>query len=327
MSFTLGSLFDGLGGWLIASIHNNVTPIWASEIENFPIAVTKHHFPNVKHLGDARKINGAEIEPVDILCAGTPCQNLSVAGNREGLEGQESSLFYQATRILKEMRKATNGEYPKYFVWENVYGTFSSNRGYDFKAVLEEITETNIPMPKSSKWANAGMVRSSKCGVAWRVLDAQYWGVPQKRKRIFLVADFGDGRSKEIFFESEGLFGGFAESNKERKDIAEGVRESIKNSSKYIVYMNNKFGGFAETDKAQTLKASGGDIGGGSENLVQSFDTVRKLTPLECERLNGLPDNYTLIDDKSCNNTARYKALGNGMAQPCADFIISCLVR
>lgn len=175
---TLGSLFDGIGGWQLAAVRNGVEPLWSSEIDPFPASVTKEHFPNTIQLGDVTKINGAEIPPVDIICAGSPCQDLSIAGKRAGLEGGRSNLFYQAMRIVREMRRKTNGTYPKFFVWENVLGAFSSNNRRDFEAVLEEIGQTDIPMPASGRWARAGMVRSPKCGIAWRVLDAQFWGVP-----------------------------------------------------------------------------------------------------------------------------------------------------
>ena len=117
---TLGSLFDGIGGWLLAAAGCGIKPVWSSEIDEFPMAVSKYHFPDVEQLGDITKINGAEIEPVDIICAGSPCQNLSMAGNRKGLDGEESGLFIHSVRIVREMREATNGEYPKWFVWENV---------------------------------------------------------------------------------------------------------------------------------------------------------------------------------------------------------------
>lgn len=188
---TLGSLFDGIGGWQLAAVRNGVKPLWSSEIDPFPASVTKAHFPDTVQLGDVTKINGAEIPPVDIICAGSPCQDLSIAGKRAGLEGERSNLFYQAMRIVREMREKTNGLYPKFFVWENVLGAFTSNDRRDFQAVLEEIGQTDIPMPASGRWARAGMVRSPKFGIAWRVLDAQFWGVPQHRERIFLVAGFG----------------------------------------------------------------------------------------------------------------------------------------
>lgn len=187
---TLGSLFDGIGGWQLAAVKNGVKPLWSSEIDPFPASVTKAHFPDTIQLGDVTKIDGAEIAPVDIICAGSPCQDLSIAGKRAGLEGDRSNLFYQAMRIVREMREKTNGVYPKFFVWENVLGTFTSNNRHDFQVVLEQIGQTDIPMPASGRWARAGMVRSKGCGIAWRTLDAQFWGVPQHRERIFLVAGF-----------------------------------------------------------------------------------------------------------------------------------------
>ena len=203
MMLTLGSLFDGIGGWLISAKRNGIRPVWASEIESFPIAVTKHHFPDVIHLGSVTDMNGDEVEPVDIITSGSPCQDLSVAGKRKGLKGERSGLFFESVRVVREMRAATGGLFPSFYVWENVPGAFSSNKGRDFLAVIEALTEAAVPMPKSGKWANAGMVRSRRCDVSWRVLDAQYWGVPQRRKRIFLIADYrtiGE-RRPEVFFE------------------------------------------------------------------------------------------------------------------------------
>ena len=210
MKLKLGSLFDGIGGWPLAASKYGISPVWASEIETFPIAVTEKHFPSMKQLGDITAINGTDIEPVDIICMGSPCQDLSVAGKRKGLSGARSGLFMDAVRIVREMREATNGKYPKFVIWENVPGAFSSNKGNDFRAVLEEITESSIPMPKSGRWATSGMVRSSSCEVAWRILDAQYWGVPQRRKRIFLVADFRGQCSAEILFKPESVSGNIA---------------------------------------------------------------------------------------------------------------------
>lgn len=205
---TLGSLFDGIGGWQLAAVKNGVKPLWSSEIDPFPASVTKAHFPGTIQLGDVTKIDGAKIAPVDIICAGSPCQDLSIAGKRAGLEGERSNLFYQAMRIVREMRRKTNGVYPKFFVWENVLGAFTSNARRDFQSVLEEIGQTDIPMPASGKWAKAGMVRSKKCGIAWRTLDAQFWGVPQHRERIFLVAGFGKwGGYAQVLFEPKGMPG------------------------------------------------------------------------------------------------------------------------
>ena len=219
----MGSLFDGIGGFPLAAQRHGINPVWASEIEKWPIKVTKKHFPGMKHLGNITQINGAEIEPVDIITFGSPCQNLSVAGKQEGLKGEQSCLFYEAIRIIREMRRETNGRYPRYAIWENVPGAFSSNKRQDFRAVLEKITQTEIPMPESGRWANAGMVRGNGYSVAWRVLDAQYWGVPQRRRRIFLVADFRGQSAPEILFECEGMSGDITESGKEGQGTAAGV--------------------------------------------------------------------------------------------------------
>lgn len=169
----------------------------------------------MKHLGDITKMNGFSTPPVDVITFGSPCQDLSVAGKRAGLAGERSGLFMEAVRIIKEMREATNGEYPKYAVWENVPGAFSSNKGEDFRAVLEELagikeTGISIPRPDKSKWAKAGLITGDDWSIAWRTMDAQHWGVPQRRLRISLVLDLTGGRAGEILFEPESLRGHFA---------------------------------------------------------------------------------------------------------------------
>ena len=522
--------------------------------------MTKHHFPDVVQLGDITKLDGVRLWPVDIICAGSPCQDLSVAGKQEGLKGERSGLFRDAIRLVRDMRRASGGQAPRFFVWENVPGAFSSNKGLDFRAVLEEITETEIPMPENNKWADAGLVEWDGGSLAWRVLDAQYWGVPQRRRRIFLVADFGGHSAGEILFESKGLPRDIAESGEARERFAPRIESStggasvvrmragcagggkgalvsrersltlaantndqvlftgncltpwdcqakriykndgvfpalqsmeingekpgsvyvpdkarsltVKASGSFcadgrgpdvvatgydayqhhnwrksdtvgpltadgshvrgdtplvaagfkvgnsgaahsigyavetsptlsamdsgnkpavavydmthadevmrkvpdgraptlnarmgtggnqvpvvsycvgngqlhqgisdkdgalncmhdqqaVMFTAGSFAGYQATEQSGSLKASGGDIGGGSESIVcQKF--VRRLTPLEAERLQGLPDFYTLIDDKTCSDTARYKALGNGMAQPCADYVIKRIVE
>lgn len=207
---TLGSLFDGSGGFPLGGLLSGITPVWASEIEPFPIRVTTKRLPFMKHYGDVSRMDGGKIEPVDIITFGSPCQDMSIAGRREGLDGSRSSLFYEAVRIVKEMRCATDGKYPRYIVWENVPGAFSSNKGADFQSVLEEICSVKgyeIHTPRSAKWPAAGEIVADDFSLAWRVFDAQYWGVPQRRKRIYLVADFAGGSAGKILFESEGVSG------------------------------------------------------------------------------------------------------------------------
>jgi len=211
---TLGSLFDGSGGFPLGGLLAGITPVWASEIEPFPVRVTTKRMPFIKHYGDVSAMNGGKIEPVDIITFGSPCQDMSVAGKRSGLDGERSSLFYEAVRIIKEMRCATNGKYPRYAVWENVPGAFSSNGGEDFKAVLEallSVKSETVSVSRPERWPSAGEILGDGYSLAWRVLDTQYWGVPQRRKRIYLVADFAGGSAGKILFESEGVSGYSAE--------------------------------------------------------------------------------------------------------------------
>ena len=224
-NYKLGSLFDGSGGFPLAGALCGIEPIWASEVEPYPIAVTHSRFPTMKHLGDISKVNGADIEPVDIITFGSPCQDLSVAGKQAGLkhtgngdeETTRSGLFMEAVRIIKEMRQATNGKYPTFALWENVPGAFSSNRGGDFRVVLEELIKivepgAVVPEVPQNGWPHADNYLGDGWSLAYRVLDAQYWGVPQRRRRIYLVLDLGGERARNILFEREGLRGYFTQS-------------------------------------------------------------------------------------------------------------------
>ena len=227
---TLGSLFDGSGGFPLGGLLAGITPLWASEIEPFPIRVTTKRLPSVKHLGDISAVDGAEIAPVDIITFGSPCTDMSVAGKRAGLGGQQSCLFYQAIRIVKEMRCATDGKYPRFIVWENVPGAFSSNKGEDFKAVLEAVCSVkdesiSVPGPPKGRWANAGSIVADGFSLAWRVFDSQFWGIPQRRKRIYLVADFAGGSAGKVLFESEGVSGYSAEGFRAWQGAAGGAAE------------------------------------------------------------------------------------------------------
>ena len=385
---TLGSLFDGIGSWMFIAERLGIKPLWSSEIEAFPMKVSKAHFPDVKQLGDIRYINGTEVEPVDIITFSSPCQNLSVAGNRVGLHGKESSLFHEAIRIIREMRGATNGEYPKFIVWENVKNAFGTNQGNDFRTVLEEISETDIPIPRSGRWASAGLVRSKNCDISWRLFDARGWGVPQRRKRIFLIADFrsnnvGRGRFAEVLFKSKSVPWNTSESRSEECNPSDCTKESARNTIYDMTHASEAMRCVGD-DCVQTLTArmgTGGNqvpvvhsyciagntidrklkngsngkgindeesytlntvdrhavcIGNGQLHQVSVRDcvgalncmhdqqaiidcgVVRRLTPSECERLQGLPTGYTEYGSDS----ARYKAIGNGIAIPCATYVL-----
>jgi len=437
----MGSLFNGVAMFPLAAQKNGIKAVWASEIEKFPIAVSRHHFPYMKHLGDICGIglcthithfNGTKcnfyintakdvlVKPVDIITFSSPCQDLSVAGKRAGLAGERSGLFSEATRIIREMRFVTDGMYPKYAIWENVPGAFSSNKGQDFRTVLEEITKAEIPMPKSGKWANAGMVRGDGYSVAWRVCDAQYWGVAQRRKRIFLVADFRGQRAGEILFESESMSGNFEESGETRKETAGSVGNGVKTTILFeprsqdgiprihqsgicptlntaqggqrqpCIAQPVAFDGYNQTvsDKSQTIRANKSDgdhvgmvlqpqtyviqsatmsgdkkqdglgVSDGHcytldcradhavcypepantllakanmsyrldvDNIVRVGYVVRRLMPIETERLMSMPDNWTNIPGAS--DTARYKAIGNSLVCNIAEWIFSQIVK
>lgn len=403
----------------------------------------------MKHLGDITKIHGDQIEPVDCITFGSPCQGLSMAGKRLGFDDNRSVLFLDAARIIKEMRTATNGMYPTFAVWENVPGAFSSNGGEDFRAVLEELArveqpDASIPRPpRGGRWSKAGAIAGNGWSLDWRQLDAQYWGVPQRRKRIALVVDFGGQRAEEILFERTSLSGNPCESIPAWKTFARTPEASVAGYDRMVesgnsitgdaesegtgrsggkgtgrvlesdhretstrctepaaytlkirsgcegggkgalvqtelsatistlqdqtlfqpvvydargngdgkivptitgdhenritdytaiaierkTFNEQSFSHYKESDKCSTLKAKAGNIGNGSECLIAEKAIrwiVRRLTPVECERLQGYPDGYTDIGDWTDSkgkkhkyaDSPRYKALGNSIALP-----------
>lgn len=320
---TLGSLFDGIGGWLLAAKRNDVQPKWACEIDDFATAVSKHHYPSIVRYGDVTKINGADLEPVDIICASTPGQDFSVSGERFGMMVQRGRLFFEAMRIVEEMRKKTNGLYPRYFVLETVQGLFSSNKGMDFGAVLSKFTETKVPVPQGGKWAQAGMVEWGECSLAWRVLDSKYFGLPQSRPKLFLVADFAGNSAGEVLFESESLQGNPAPRRTAKEDAASRFKNRCRENSSSINTYQNVIGSLCVDDHKginnQYVSQNKCIVAGGRP---------RRLTPLECERLQGLPDNWTnfIYQSKPVSDTQRYKVIGDSVAQPCAEYVLRLIV-
>lgn len=257
----MASLFDGSGGFPLAALMNGIAPIWSSEIEPFPIRVTTKRMPFIHHYGDVSTINGGSVPPVDIITFGSPCQDMSIAGKRSGLDGDRSCLFYEAIRIVKEMRKATNGEYPKYIVWENVPGAFSSQKGQDFREVLEEVVKVcdetvTIPMPEKGKWLSAGSVMGDGYSVAWRTIDAQYWGVAQRRRRIYLVADFRGECAEQILFKFEGLSGYYPQSFSSWEGTTTDTQASIGNAISVENHGQDCRWRIKEDNKTQTLSAN-----------------------------------------------------------------------
>lgn len=323
------------------------------------------------HLGDITKIDGSKILPVDVIIGGSPCQDLSIAGKREGLSGKRSGLFMQQIRIIKETRKKYGTVYPRFMVWENVPGALSSNKGEDFRIVLEEtarIAEADavIPEPPKGKWKNSGCIMGDGWSIAWRILDAKFWGVPQRRRRIALVADFGGESAPEILFERKGVPGDFEEGRTPRKGTSNDAERSAEtadnengiveclvydcrgNGDGYItptltgdhqnrvtdytticvqkeLFSRQRHDEYKEGNLCSTISAR--DYKSATDLVVYSVGNeyvVRRLTPLECERLQGFPDGWTDIGDyidskgrkKHTSDTARYRALGNSIALP-----------
>lgn len=318
------SLFSGIEAASVAAKGLNWTPVAFSEIAEFPSAVLKNHFPKVPNLGDVKNIDGVKYHgTVDLVVGGSPCQDFSIAGKRTGLHGNRSSLAWEYVRLLDEAR-------PRWFLWENVPGVLSSNKGDDFSKLIFKIQELGY-------------------GVCWRVLDAQYFGVPQRRCRIFLVGYFGDWRPPAaVLFEQKSLSGDNQTCRKKQRGTSDnietcsfptmldkicptilasaGKKQFLGNQEafggKYFVFdffCTQSYANIIHSSVASTLKATGGSYAGGSENFVIQNMIVRKLSPLECERLQGFPDNYTDIPYKGKSHSPlskRYEALGNAIAVP-----------
>ena len=275
----LGSLFDGSGGFPLGAVLNGIEPVWASEIEPFPIRVTTRRFPNMKHYGNVAEIDGGKVEPVDIITFGSPCQDMSIAGKRAGLDGSRSNLFYEAVRIIKEMRKSTNGIYPRCAVWENVAGAFSSNKGEDFRCVLEamcRISDEEVHVPSADKWQQAGCILGGHYSVAWRTFDAQYWGVPQRRKRIYLVADFAGECASEILFKPESVSWHTPKGFQSRQAVARCTTDCVRTAIAVENHPNDSRVKLSEDGNVQALTSRMG-TGGGNVPLVLETPKTLKI--------------------------------------------------
>lgn len=250
-------MFDGIGGFPYAASFYGITPLWASEILPSAVQITRRHFPGMEHVGDITRLDGRKLPPVDILTFGSPCQGLSMAGQRLGLADARSGLFTEAIRIIREMQEVTHGEYPKIALWENVPGALSSAGGRDFEAVLQAFTASKIPMPYSGRWANAGMVRGRGVDLAWCVYDAQYFGTAQRRRRVFLVADFRARRAGEILFVPKSLRGYFEAGGTPRQGLAAFAETGAGTADGAVI------------PSAITLRIRSGCEGGGKGQLLQ----------------------------------------------------------
>ena len=418
---TLGTLFDGIGGFPYAALFYGIRPVWASEVLPTAISVTKRHIPEMVYVGDITKLDGRKLPPVDIITFGSPCQGLSISGRRLGLADERSGLFSEAIRIIREMQEVTHGQYPQIAIWENVPGALSSAGGCDFAAVLQAFTETPVPMPYSGRWANAGMVRSRGIDLAWCVYDAQYFGTAQRRRRVFLVADFRGKCAGQILFVPKSLRGYFESGGTPRQALTSFAASSAGGTvpqDRYLsdteVYCivgniigrqphNGGNGAGYQSDISYTLTGADrhavvaplvilNDQGGASMSVERSNISptlrsqthgnlpiiaamsqsppamvsagfrykagsaagsigyqeelaptlmayqpcgalvaqperkyiVRRLTPMECERLQGFPDGWTAYDFEHgiISDSKRYEMLGNSVAVPCVAYIM-----
>lgn len=316
---TMASLFDGSGGFPLAAMMNGITPIWSSEIEPFPIRVTTKRMPFIKHYGDVSKIDGSKVEAVDIITFGSPCQDMSLAGKRAGLDGKRSGLFYEAIRIIKEMREKTNGKYPRFIIWENVPGAFSSQKGQDFRAVLEEIVRIKdetitVPFPENGKWTPSGSIVADDFSLAWRTLDAQYFGVAQRRRRIYLVADFRKECAEKILFEHQSLSGYTPQSLCSWERIATTIEDSVGATG------FDGYNGALTNDVSSTIGTNCGISTG--RNGVISFQprALKRLGRVPKEELTDTitansGDNRMAVVIENHGQDSRYKIRYNGTSQ------------
>lgn len=302
----MGSLFSGVGGFDLVFSRVGAEIAWQCEIDKFARLVLSCHFPRVKCHEDIAKIGAKNLEPVDLVCGGFPCQDLSVAGRRAGLAGKRSGLWFEFARILSELR-------PAWVVVENVPGLFSSNGGRDFAVILHGLVKLGY-------------------GVAWRVLDSQYAGVPQRRRRVFIVGNIGSGRASQVLFESPCVCGNPAPGRETGEEVARSGTggtggDSVKEQQMTFVTATETGHGFWSEGPArlrcstapsqpQTIVTPSMRTGRGTLPVSGSFG-VRRLMPVECERLQGFPDNWTGM----CRDSQRYKQLGNAVTVPVVEWI------
>lgn len=329
------SVCSGIEAVSVAWKDLNLEPLWFSEIEPFPCAVLEHHYPSIPNYGDMKTlpelILSGEIEAPDILVGGTPCQAFSVAGLRNSLSDERGNLTIVFVRILNAINTIRRhyGLPDAIVLWENVPGVLSTQDnafGCFLAALLGESKEL---VPTRGKWTGSGIVRTDEQEIAWRTLDAQYFGVPQRRRRVFLVAGSRNRCIAEILFDQPGKSRDFKKSKTPKEESS--------------AFIESSFGTYRESNVGGTVKRTGGALSGGSETLIVSTGEslmgpkkVRKLTPVECERLQGFPDNYTRIPwrnkpSEQCPDTPRYMAIGNSMAVPVmrwiGDRVLRCLKK
>jgi DNA (cytosine-5)-methyltransferase 1 len=378
MTLTHGSLFSGVGGFDLGADAAGIETLWQAEIDKKASSVLARHWPNATRYGDVKEVKGDKVKPVDIISFGSPCQDLSIAGKGAGLQGSRSGLFFEAVRVIKEMRDATQNQYPQIAIWENVRGALSSNEGKDFHAAIQAL-------------AQLGAV-----DISYRLVNACHFGVPQRRVRVFVVADFGGERAGQILAkptrllwhpsksrepeqEATGEVEGSTGSSEwqQSKQISAAVTQHLSSGADdnfaqggHLAFRMRGFGDYTDGSIASTTKAGdykdatdlvvetstlalteragkpGGGKGllltkemsptlraGGTQNIAEPVEQteyrVRRLTPVECERLMGWPDNHTKYDKdgNELTDSARYKMCGNGIAAPVAQWLCENIVQ
>lgn len=408
------SLFSGTGAFELGFERNGFRVVGQCEFDQHAQAVLKRHWPDVPLHDDIKTLEGDAFGPAEVVVWGSPCQGLSLAGRRAGLEDERSGLFTEGIRFIRELRHATDDQYPRFSVWENVPGALSSATGRDFRAVLEAFLEAEVPMPRSGKWANAGVVRGNGREVAWRVLDSQHFGVAQRRRRVFVVTDFGGHGAAEILFEREGVPGhpsqsrearpsatthprggakgvlaesgvvqaltgglgsggpdaqhaqagwlvpiGFSWQNSGNEGLAmrvDGVGPLDVSQTKAIAFaLRGRAEGNVPEESGEQVSALRGSSGGSTRDMVATRYAVRRLTPRETERLQGMPDDWTEFGHyyegfdrerlwnaktrtrpkgeeaeaivRKIADTHRYRLCGNAVSVPVAEWIAKRLAQ
>ena len=314
------SLFSGIEAATVAWKPLGWEPVAFCEYSPFPSAVLNHHYPGIKNFGDITQIKESDIKAlgkIDLVVFGSPCQDLSVCGNREGFNGEKSGLFRTAIKIIKWCIKHCE---TRFALWENVVGSFSSNEGRDFSEVLSSLCGAKLEKPQ--KWSTSGAAYGKRGLVEWCVFDAQYFGVPQRRRRVFVFADFGEWSNRQPIFLNERNQAFLSESCDEEgnKNVSE-IQESIG-----VLASPSKVFNTLLASHGRTQFSANQDLRGAYHVCYPASGKVRRLTPLECDRLMGFPDNYTQIPWFAkplveCPDSHRIAAIGNSMAVPVMEFI------
>jgi len=348
---TVCDLFSGSGAMSLAAEHAGLDVVCHCEIDKFPRAVLQYRFPKIPLHDDVKTLTKEKFyeltgrETVDIVAGGSPCQDLSVAGKQRGLDGARSGLFFEQMRVARELNA-------RYIIWENVPGALSSNGGADFAAIISEFTGWSRNAYSDYKFGNAGVFKGrteSDYSVCYRILDTRFFGIPQRRRRIYLVASLGTKCRPEILFERNGVRGNFAKSCAQGQDVAAFAEsgaiycdktaktlpahgQRLNADENFVVYENHmQDSRIKEVGCAPTLSAKAGTGGGNLPIVLHATQDpicsdIRRLTPKECERLQGMPDDWTKIPYRGkpaekCPDSPRYKAMGNGVTKHVAQWV------